>query len=708
MESGKKSLEELTTAGVFHIPDYQRYYSWRESEWDDLWSDLYTLPEGKQHYFGTIIIQKTEEEETAEQPDGYGSDTSKPINLLIDGQQRLTSLMLLVKSLTEGLEAVAPETEHEEAIRDDIKEMEEKFLVEDNIYLLRLLDEEDWKYLKRIINDDPQLEPNRQSQQLMIDAKQYFDNKVSALQSDSELAPVEVANELNRLWKTILDLELMVYVVDADSPEKATLIFDSVNDRGRDLSTFDKTKSFLMRMVYLAAEDEEEGQALIQRIRDAFGQMYNAHQRMLNSPYIDDISDDAVQRYHFISFFDWSDRQEHQTPAFLNELKARVRHLRQEDADECLEFIRNYIDSLETGFNELGNILDYHEDDKIADLIDRIHRLRHATKFYPLLLTAWPNLSYDERCQLLDAIETYIFRVYAIGNHPTYTGRSSIQTLTRDTQGDSPVDVWLSGIVDIMNRYEDDDQFRRTLSSSDLYTKVTSQDLRYLLYFYNEARAEEEGERGSISLDEAMGDGYTIEHIWPQTPDELPIEDAGEYPSAEQRYDAYKHRLGNLTLASKPWNSEWGNEDFETKRDEGYDESKLWVQWEIKNYREWSIENIESRERDLIDYVMDRWETPTTRFSEIETPEDAILELTVEERYVLRALCENPDGAARRVVHRDASKLDGSPFENPQTNGPERNTVGSILSRLVGVRLAHRNKSTWYPSEAALEADIEI
>lgn len=43
MESGKKLLEELTTAGVFHVPEYQRYYSWTEPEWNDLYTDLYTL-----------------------------------------------------------------------------------------------------------------------------------------------------------------------------------------------------------------------------------------------------------------------------------------------------------------------------------------------------------------------------------------------------------------------------------------------------------------------------------------------------------------------------------------------------------------------------------------------------------------------------------------------------------------------------------------
>lgn len=707
MESGKKSLNELATAGVFHIPEYQRYYSWTEPEWSDLWTDLYTLPEGKQHYFGTIVIQRTTDTETAQQIDGYGSETEKRINLLIDGQQRLTSLTLLVKAMTECLEELAPKTDHESVILDDVGEMRETILVEDNIYLLKLLDEQDSEYLERIIGDHPLPDSERPSQRKMVEAKAYFDEQLSALREAPEADPLEVANSLKRLWDTILELELMVYIVNADSPEKATLIFDSVNDRGRALSTFDKTKSFLMRMAYLAAEDEDEGQATIRRIRQAFGQMYDDHQRMLNSPYIDDISDDAVQRYHFITYFDWSSREDHQTPAFLDNLKAHIRTLREEDSEVCLEYIREYTNSLESAFNELGNVLSYRMEDEIADLIDRIHKLRHATKFYPLLLKAWPDLDDDERRELLDAIETYVFRIYAIGNHPTYTGRSSIQTLTRDTTKGSLVDVWVRGIVDIMDRYEDDAQFRRTLSSSDLCTKVTSQDLRYLFYFYNEYRAEEAGETGSISLAEAMGEDYTIEHIWPQTPDELPITNAGEYPSAEQRYEAYKHRLGNLTLASRPWNSKWGNADFETKRDEGYEKSKLWVQWDIQEYDKWSTENIDRRGKMLIEeYVMVKWATPDTRLTDIESPEATIAELTDRERYVLRALSANPRGAARRVIHSKASELTGSPFENPELDSEERSTVGSVLSRLAGVGLAERNKSTWYPSDETQAAEI--
>jgi len=132
------------------------------------------------------------------------------------------------------------------------------------------------------------------------------------------------------------------------------------------------------------------------------------------------------------------------------------------------------------------------------------------------------------------------------------------------------------------------------------------------------------------------------------------------------------------------------------------------VQWEIQEYDEWSIENIEERERDLIeDSVTEKWDTPDTRLTDIEAPEDAISELTEEELSVLRALCEYSNGRARRVIHRKATELDTSPFANPGDND-ERSTVGSILSRLVGLGLAERQNRTWYPTEEALAAELKV
>jgi hypothetical protein len=136
--------------------------------------------------------------------------------------------------------------------------------------------------------------------------------------------------------------------------------------------------------------------------------------------------------------------------------------------------------------------------------------------------------------------------------------------------------------------------------------------------------------------------------------------------------------------------------------------SKLWVQGEIGEYEEWSVENIEDREAALKEYVMDMWTTPSTRLSGVTEPESAISQLTKHERYVLRALCETPGGGARRVIHRTAGDFADSPFENPESNGTERSTVGSILARLTTVGLAEQDQSTWYPSDVAKTVDVEL
>jgi len=85
--------------------------------------------------------------------------------------------------------------------------------------------------------------------------------------------------------------------------------------------------------------------------------------------------------------------------------------------------------------------------------------------------------------------------------------------------------------------------------------------------------------------------------------------------------------------------------------------------------------------------------------SAVDDGESAISLLSERERYVLRALWQNRSGAARRVIHQDAAALNGSSFTDPNTNGKERDEVGSILSKLAEIGLAEREKSTWYPSE---------
>jgi len=71
-------------------------------------------------------------------------------------------------------------------------------------------------------------------------------------------------------------------------------------------------------------------------------------------------------------------------------------------------------------------------------------------------------------------------------------------------------------------------------------------------------------------------------------------------------HEQYKDKLGNLTIASKSWNSKWGNNPFDVKR-KGYENSILRVQKELSDFNKWGKEQIEERESGIIKFALRKW-----------------------------------------------------------------------------------------------------
>jgi hypothetical protein len=90
-----------------------------------------------------------------------------------------------------------------------------------------------------------------------------------------------------------------VYTVD--NPEQATLIFESINDRGIGLSNLDKTKSFLMHKVYLTQGANPRSGVSVKGVQQRFGRIYRWMQDILETDRVSDIGEDQIQRYHYIS-----------------------------------------------------------------------------------------------------------------------------------------------------------------------------------------------------------------------------------------------------------------------------------------------------------------------------------------------------------------------------------------------------------------------
>lgn len=97
---------------------------------------------------------------------------------------------------------------------------------------------------------------------------------------------------------------------------------------------------------------------------------------------------------------------------------------------------------------------------------------------------------------------------------------------------------------------------------------------------------------------------YEFEHIWPNDIKKLHLS-----KKKEIEHENSKHKLGNLTIATKPWNASWGNSPFETKR-KHYEGSLFRVQQNLKYYQHWGIEQIEMREKEIIEFILEFWRLP--------------------------------------------------------------------------------------------------
>lgn len=607
LESGIWKLNEIAKDRVLEVPEYQRFYSWEHPHLEDLWTDIQNLTAGKSHYFGTVILQGTDEVKKTEGRFPKELDAYK----LIDGQQRITTVAILFRVLTDAMKDAVKDLDIEneqDKLEDRIKEIEKEFLRQEGVYKIKLLGDDREFFEKHIVErQDHPREERTPSQSRLYGAKEYFEEQIEELKASK--STVDFLHACDAICQQVSSMRTMVYVVPTDDLGRATLIFESVNDRGRDLGTLEKTKSFLMHLLYLSTQDEEEElKPRLNQVRRNFQEIYRHLLTIKESDRAGRIDEDDIQRYHYISFANWTDREHHQKP--LEHLKETFRETYRSDPQECVGDILEYARSLEEAFQSFKHIVTYgHQSNgghpRVDRYLKRIYHLGNVANFYPALIPAWPTLDNDGRVKMLKAIEHYIMRVYTVCNRRSDTGAPKLARRVRDHAWREPDgEEWANHIYDILEEYADDQAFDESLQSSSFYeSRVDSEDIKYLLAFYNEQLNEEADEPGAQDPLKIVEGDFWIEHIWPQTPD-------GPLSAEEElEHNQYNDRLGNLTIASDKLDIQWGNKPFRKKKDD-YRNSALRVQRALAEYEGWGPEQIKEREAILREFALDFWSLP--------------------------------------------------------------------------------------------------
>ena len=548
----------LRNSPQFVIPIYQRTYSWGERECRQLWDDVLRTGSDDDipaHFLGSIVYIEG----------GDFQVTTLSSLLVIDGQQRLTTVMLI-------LEALARRLGDDEPVRGfSAKKLRNYHLLnsledgEDRFKLL--LTQTDKTSLLNLMQQKPfPEEPSVRIEQNFA----FFEEQIQKLGNDLG----SLCNGLDKL--IVVDISLNR---SQDNPQ---LIFESMNSTGRELSQADLIRNYVL-MGLEPSHQTELYEDHWRPIEIAFGQEAYG-----------DYFDDFMR--HYLTF-----KSNGEIPKIRAVYEAFKAHANKP------EIVATSIDDLVADIHTFANYycamaFGKEENKDLAQAFSDLRELKVEVAF-PLLLELYHDydlkiLSKDEFVEVLRLVEAYVFR-RAVCAIPTNSLNRTFATFGQAIDKDRYVETVSIHFLNLRSyrRFPRDDEFKHDLSNRDLYN---FQRRSYWL-----RRLENHGRKERVYLDE-----YTIEHIMPQNENLSDEWQEALGPDWQRIQETWVHTLGNLTLTG--YNPEYGDRSFAYKRDTegGFKESPLRLNASLGELDEWNEAAISNRAKKLADMAVGVWTVP--------------------------------------------------------------------------------------------------
>jgi len=584
MQNGQINIRNLFDGTkVFRIPRYQRAYAWEEDQLQDFVDDFENQSIGKDYFFGTILFR-----EATNQKDGQ--DEFEIIEI-VDGQQRITTLIIFMRLILERLKARGQDTHLLWAT----------YISYGNRFKLEILPQDNDFFKSYILEEyDGQLFIRTPSQRRLWEARKFLAKHVGKY---SEETLLQLITKINRT-------KLLIYSV-LDNAE-ATLIFETTNDRGKQLSNLEKTKSFLMHKTYLASEDPE---SLLDQIQLRFTEIY----RDFEDIQYKDIQEDSVLQYHFIAFEKWgSNRENKEYYQYVDMVKGKANRLFATcTKEETVDYIQVYTRELRESF---GVMKELYLHPGRYDLLDLIGLGRQAV-FLPLLIKTFKMDTAESKPnfrRIVRLAEIISFRVLGVSHRRANTGRELLYARARDFDGDFP--SLADDLKEYISEQANDAEFKANLIAPNLYKSISINDLRYLLWKYeNYLRREVMPVAAELSHhDFTSRDKHTrfsIEHIAPQNPEEARVVKNISVlkPINKIFLEKYLHSLGNLTIDPLSANSSKKNKDVKEKISKYFNRAPFKTQNELEDFLngkppKWDKTSITRRRDKILAFALDYWD----------------------------------------------------------------------------------------------------
>ncbi|MBV9025715.1 MAG: DUF262 domain-containing protein [Streptomycetaceae bacterium] len=551
-------------AQQFQVPLYQRTYSWKEKQLAQLWSDILEQAEllgsgekASTHFLGSVVLAPSPQNEAI-----------FPRWLVVDGQQRLTTLCLALAAIRDHVADVQP---------DEAERIDEEYLINKrksgNDHYRLLPTQADRRQFAAHIRG---AHAERAAGDSVATAYRFFRRKL--IEAGDPADPQDVF----RIEQAITS-RLTLVAVTAERGDNVHRIFESLNNTGLKLSQADLLRNYLFMRLPTRGEHVYETYWL--PLQDSLSND-ELEQLMWLQLVLD--GDDRVRRQDLYAAqqqrFERAEASEAKIEAYIKELHRRCAHFRR---------------------------LIHPEEEPDASVRAHLHRLDawQAAVTYPALMLLLDRqergeLDASDTARAMSYIESFLVR-RMICRVPTNNLNRIFQSVPAQLPLDVPVADGLQQLLSADNRFwPDDDELREKIRAAPFYHYGRWHQRKLVLQRLEESYDHPE------PVDFAVAQ-LTIEHVMPQSPSDEWMrtlgKDAADGENAEDLHSRLQHTLGNLTLTAV--NSELSNRPFERKQDllKG---SHLEMNRRIAATEYWGAQEILARAYELADRAARLWPAP--------------------------------------------------------------------------------------------------
>jgi uncharacterized protein with ParB-like and HNH nuclease domain len=568
--SKEKLLSYFQNNYQFEIPFFQRGYVWDEENWTLLLEHIeveveaHRNKQASEHFIGTIITKPL-------LSDGFGSQLLE----LIDGQQRLTTVAIILKALADT------STGDYEKLRSTLT----GYLVfsdsQGNKYLRIGHSKVDAPYFEEVMHAEKPADV-KEAENSINGAYRFFVSKFKGL-SDAD----------RDTYANIILHKLPVIAMFLSESDDEQEIFDTINSLGVRLTTAELLKNYLFREQelrdlyaehwYELFEEEEEDMKFWGTTKSAGRVKRTNLELLLYSVLIIETGSDVRIDKLFSQYKSWlKGKTVAEREGFLKRLKGHA------------ETYSNF-----PGAEELAQLTFYDSDRRLFHVIDFLE----ITTIYPLLLFIYERVEdHIERTKILAVLECYLVRRLVCKLTTKNYNRLFIQ-LINELKGKEKVDAAtlssiLLGYDEDSNRLPDDTEFVRAFGDTHLYNAYALEVLFLIALKKLNPRL---SDRNTLAAA-----GFSVEHMMPKKWKEH-WRKGSMTPDEEWVRDRKLKTLGNLTLVKQPLNSTMRNAAWAKKRKALKEHSLLNITTDYLDLDEWNEESIEARAKDLAKEAVKVW-----------------------------------------------------------------------------------------------------